>query len=91
LEGLLATGNLDKKLEKYIEMMTQYRHPGYKSYLVGSGSNARLRYNLGSFDKVQLWTRMIFKKGFSRFGKLGSDHMIDVYVKKLKNHAMKRN
>lgn len=91
LGRLLASGQLDEKLEKYIEMMTRYRHPGYKSYLVGSSGAARLRYNLGSFDKIKLWTRMIFKKGFSKFGKLVSDHMIDVYVTKLKNHALKRN
>jgi len=66
-------------------------NPGYKSYLVGVGGDARLRYNLGSFDKMRLWVRMATKKGFSRFNKLVSDHMIDVYVNKLKNHALKRN
>jgi len=91
VDRLLASGNLDEKLEAYIEMMTLYRHPGYKSYLVGTGSDARLRYNLGSFDKMRLWVRMATKKGFSRFNKLVSDHMIDVYVDKLKNHALKRN
>ena len=91
VDRLLASGNLDEKLEGYIEMMTRYRHPGYKSYLVGVESDAHLRYNLGSYDKMRLWLRMATKKGFSRFNKLVSDHMIDVYVTKLKNHAIKRN
>jgi triacylglycerol lipase len=91
VDKLLASGSLDEKLEAYIEMMTRYRHPGYKSYLVGVEGDAHLRYNLGSFDKVKLWMRMVTKKGFSRFNKLVSDHMIDVYVNKLRNHALKRN
>lgn len=90
-ERMLATGTWDEKLEAYIEMMTLYRHSGYKSYLVGAGKAAKLRYNLSSFDRMGLWFRMIFKSGFSRFGKLVSDHDIDVYVEKLKNHALGRN
>ena len=90
-ERILASGAWDEKLEGYVEMMTRYRHPGYKSYLVGSESAARLRYNLGLYDKLRLWTSMIFKKRFSRFNKLVSDHMIDVYIDKLKHHALKRN
>ena len=91
LDRLLASGKLDEKLEAYVEMMTRYRHPGYRSYLIGAGSSARLRYNLGSYDKVRLWIAMIMKKGFSRFSKLAADHMIDVYVEKLEQHALKRN
>ena len=90
VDRLLASGNLDEKLEGYIEMMTRYRHPGYKSYLVGVESDAHLRYNLGSYDKIKLWFT-VRQKGLSRFNKLVSDHMIDVYVSKLRNHAIKRN
>lgn len=91
LNKVLTSGNLDEKLEHFIEMMTRYRHPGYMSYLVGVKQEARLRYNLSSFDKVKLWLRMIGHKGFSKFGKLVHDHSISLYVEKLKNHALIRN
>jgi len=91
LNKLLFSGKLDKKLDQYIEMMTRYRHPGYVSYLVGVESAARLRYNLSSFDKIRMWTTMIFKEKFTKFSKLGADHSIDLYVEKLRQHALKRN
>jgi pimeloyl-ACP methyl ester carboxylesterase len=91
LDKLLAAGNWDERLEGFVEMMTEYRHPGYMSYLVGPENGARLRYNLGSFDKSRLWLKMISKKTFSSFSKLGSDHGIKLYVGKLKFHALDRN
>lgn len=91
VERVLASGKWDEKLEAHIEAMTKYRHPGYVSYLVGSESAVRLRYNVGSFDQFRWWLSMMTKKGFTGFNKMVSDHMIDVYVEKLKEHARKRN
>ncbi len=91
LDRMLRSGTLDDRLEAFMEMMTQYRHPGYVSYLVGPRKHARLRYNLGSFDKIRLWLKMIGRKGFSRFAKLVEDHDIGLYSEKLKSHALSRN
>ena len=59
VDRLLMSGDLDERLEGFIEMMTRYRHPGYTSFLVGVEKEARLRYNLGSYDRMMLWLRMI--------------------------------
>lgn len=91
LERLLASGNWDRRLEAYIEAMTRYRHPGYRSYLVGAGSAARLRYNVSSYDRFGWWLSMMKKKTFSGINKMVADHMIDTYVVKLREHARKRN
>lgn len=92
-ERLLASGTWDERLDAYIKMMTRYRHPGYRSFLTGTGKHARLRYNLGSYDALGLWLRMIFNSGLGlrRFEKLVSDHAIGGYVAKLKTHAIGRN
>ncbi len=87
----LESGNWFGRFEDYIDMMTRYRHPGYKSYLVGAGPDARLIFYLGSYDRVKLWSRMIFKSRFTRFNQLISDHLIDAYIEKIKSHALKRN
>ena len=91
--GFLASVNWDERLEEFVAMMTRYRHPGYRSYLVGSKKQARLRYNLSTFDSFNLWRRMILNSGlgFARFEKLVSDHMIDLYVEKIRTHATARN
>ena len=71
-------------------MLTKYRHPGYLSYIVGSGKAAHLRFNLSLYDKVRLW----FVKGRVRLSSLRKsveDHMIETYVDKLIEHARKRN
>ncbi len=90
---LLASGSWDERLDAYVKMMTRYRHPGYRSFLMGSGQQARLRYNLGSYDALGLWVRMIFHSGLGlrRFEKLVTDHSIGVYVEKLRVHAIGRN
>ncbi len=87
---VLSVSSWDEKLEDYFNMLTRYRHPGYVSYLVGSGSAARLRYNLGTYDRIRMWLA-IRKGGLTRFKKLVKDHMIDLYVDKLKAHARSRN
>ena len=91
IERVLASGTWDDELEDYVNMMTRYRHPGYKSTLVGFGPDARLIYNMSSYDSVRLWTRMMYRHKFAEFKVLISDHLIDGYVEKLKSHALKRN
>ena len=60
----------------------KYRHSGYDSYLVGEGDSVRLRYTVGTYDKVMWWAKQfgnIFRGEF----KLLSDHSIDTYSRKL--------
>jgi hypothetical protein len=90
IEKMLASGNWDEKLESFIESMTKYRHPGYVSYLVGSGGEACLRYNVSSFDRLRWFSAMTWKKAFGNFKKMGSDHSIEVYVDKLRVHGLRR-
>lgn len=90
LNALLFKGGWDAKLETFIEAMTRYRHPGYVSYLVGSGNEARLRFNVDGFDRLKWWTRMMWKRGFTGFSEMVKDHSIDLYVTKLAMHARKR-
>ena len=90
LQRLLASGTWDEKLEAFIEAMTRYRHPGYVSYLVGNGTAARLRYNVSDFDRFKWWFAMTWKRRIWQFNKMVSDHSIDLYIAKLKNHAENR-
>lgn len=90
LNSLLAKGTWDKRLEERIEMLTRYRHPGYVSYLVGSGSEAHLRFNVDGFDRMKWWSKMMWKKGIGGFGKMVHDHSIDLYIAKLTVHARHR-
>ncbi|MCY4421275.1 MAG: lipase family protein [Gammaproteobacteria bacterium] len=91
---ILASSTWDDKLQEWMDMMVKFRHPGYLSYLVGSGAAARLRYNVSPFDRLKWWLTMIFKskamlakKGFR---KMAGDHSIDLYIKKLIVHAQRR-
>jgi hypothetical protein len=70
--------------------MTRYRHPGYLSYLVGSGTAARLRYNVSGFDRLKWWLSMTWKRRIWQFDKMITDHSIDVYIAKLRVHAQGR-
>ena len=91
---ILAAGTWDDKLEEWIDMMVKFRHPGYLSYLVGSGGAARLRYNVGLYDRSKWWLAMIFKSkallGKNSFRKMASDHSIDLYIEKLIVHGQRR-
>ena len=89
-ERLLASGTWDERLEAYITSMTRFRHPGYVSYLVGSGESARLRYNVSTFDLAGWWVTMITKQSIGQFKRMVTDHSIDVYVEKLRVHAQRR-
>ncbi|MBI3132599.1 MAG: hypothetical protein HYZ13_14890, partial [Acidobacteria bacterium] len=73
-----------------IEAMTRYRHPGYVSYLVGSGNAAHLRFNVDAFDRLKWWSKMMWKQGFRGFSKMVQDHSIDLYIAKLTVHARNR-
>lgn len=90
INAWLANGTWDEKLEAFIEAMTKYRHPGYVSYLVGSGNEARLRYNVDGFDRFGWWMKMITKQWFRGFRQMVGDHSIDLYVDKLRIHALRR-
>ena len=91
---VLASGTWDDKLEEWMDMMVKFRHPGYLSYLVGSGGIARLRYNVSPYDRLKWWSAMIFKSkamfGKKGFRKMADDHSIDRYVEKLIVHGKRR-
>jgi hypothetical protein len=67
----------------------KYRQSGYDSYLVGEGTEARLRRSVGPYDKVLWWLKQ-FANFFQGDFKLLSDHSIDTYSKKLGVWANKR-
>ena len=67
----------------------KYRQSGYGSYLVGEGSAVRLRYSVGSYDKLIWWSKQIVNLFRADF-KLLSDHSIDTYSKKLATWAEQR-
>jgi pimeloyl-ACP methyl ester carboxylesterase len=90
VDKLLASGTWDERLEVFIESMTRYRHPGYVSYLVGSGATARLRYNVSDFDRFQWWFSMMWKRRIWQFDKMVTDHSIDEYITKLRSNALNR-
>ena len=91
---VLASGTWDDKLEEWIDMMVKFRHPGYLSYLVGSGGATKLRYNVSSYDRLKWWLTIIFKSkamfGKKGFRKMASDHSIDLYIEKLIVHGQRR-
>ena len=89
--GLDMFGGLSKTIrnsawyKKFSQLLTdaqKYRQSGYGSYLVGEGSNARLRYSVGSFDRFRWWVKQWANLWQGEF-KLLSDHSIDVYSQKL--------
>ena len=88
----LAPGTWDDKLE-WMDMMVKFRHPGYLSYLVGSGGAARLRYNVSFSDRLKWWLAIFKSKamfGKKGFRKMASDHSIDLYIEKLIVHGKRR-
>jgi pimeloyl-ACP methyl ester carboxylesterase len=90
LQRVLMSGTWDERLEAFMEAMTKYRHPGYQSYLVDSGKNARLRVSVDSIDRLKWYLSIILKSRIWAFNKMAGDHSIDVYVDKLREHALKR-
>lgn len=71
-----------KNLSKTLLDAQKYRQSGYGSFLVGEGSDARLRYNVGIFDRLVWWFKQ-FKNIFRGNFKILSDHSIEKYSKKL--------
>lgn len=90
LNAILASGTWDEKLEKKLSGLGKFRHPGYVSYLVGQGSQARLRYTVSSFDRGGWWLRVLTKSLLGGFKKMVSDHSIDTYIDKMSAHALSR-
>jgi hypothetical protein len=90
INRVLLSGTWDEKLERFMDAMIKYRHPGYVSYLVGSGQEARLRFNVSGFDRFKWFFAMTWKRRIWQFKKMVSDHSIDVYADKLRVHALKR-
>lgn len=86
---MLVSGTWDENLESYLKSMIRYRHPGYVSYLVGSGAAAKLRYNINPFDRLKWWSKMMGKR-LTGFRKMFSDHSIDRYIEKLIAHGQYR-
>ena len=71
-----------KKIRKALLDAQKYRQSGYGSFLVGEGSDARLRYNVSMFDRIVWWIKQ-FKNIFRGDFKILSDHSIDEYSRKL--------
>lgn len=90
VNAILVAGSWDEWLERKLNTLSKFRHPGYVSYLVGQGSAARLRYSVSSFDLAGWWVRALFKSLFKGFKKMLGDHSIDTYITKLSVHAMSR-
>ena len=90
LSRIVFSGKWDEWLVQRLDQLGKYRHPGYMSYLEGSGSESRLRYNVDSWDLMRWWAKVIGKRLLG-FKKLAADHSIDVYSEKLKTHAYGRN
>ncbi|UTW59048.1 lipase family protein [Kordiimonas sp. SCSIO 12603] len=84
-------GNWDERLVEYMKQMTKYEHPGYLSYLQGSGKEARLRYQMSFFRRAKIRLGILWKQKFGGFKKMAQDHSIDLYVEKLRNHGDRRN
>jgi hypothetical protein len=78
-----------KTLSETLLDAQKYRQSGYDSYLVGEGTEARLRRSVGPHDRVLWWLKQ-FANVFQGDFKLLSDHSIDTYSKKLGVWANKR-
>lgn len=90
VERLLASGSWDERLETFMASMTRYCHPGYVSYLVGTGNAARLRYNVSGYERLGWWLSLMWKRRIWQFKKMVDDHSIDEYVTKLKFSGLSR-
>lgn len=86
----IFSGNWDERLIDKLRKLGKYRHPGYVSYLEGTGSDARLRYNVDTADLFKWWLSLAGRR-LIRSQKPVTDHSIELYAEKLKSHAYKRN
>lgn len=78
-----------KKLQLLLIDAGRYRQSGYGSYLVGSATDARLRYNVMFYDRVFWWLKQ-FKHLVRGQSEILSDHSIELYVSMLASWATRR-
>lgn len=78
-----------RSLKELLLDAQRYRQSGYGSFLVGEGNKARLRYSVGTGDRLMWWAKQIRNVFRGQF-KMLSDHSIEVYSEKLANWAEKR-
>jgi len=88
---LVFSGDWDERLVEHMKQMTKYEHPGYLSYLQGSGNAARLRYQMSFFRRAKNRLAILLRQKFGGFKKMAGDHSIDLYVEKLRVHGERRN
>ena len=89
LSKTIRNGALYKKVSQFLNDAQKYRQSGYGSYLVGKGSNTRLRYSVSPFDRFFWWVKQSANLWQGDF-KLLSDHSIDAYSQKLATWASYR-
>jgi len=87
--GRLQESGWYKKLQLLLIDAGRYRQSGYSSYLVGSATNAKLRYNVMFYDRV-LWWMLQFKHLVRGQSAILADHSIELYAKMLANWATRR-
>lgn len=88
---LVFGGSWDERLVEYMKQMTLYEHPGYQSYLVGSGSAAKLRFQMSFYRRARNRLSILWRQKLAGFKKMAGDHAIDLYIEKLKVHGEGRN
>ena len=76
-------------VSKVILDAQKYRQSGYDSYLVGSGTDVRLRRSVGPYDRIMWWLKQ-FPNLLRGDFKLLSDHSIETYSRKLAIWANRR-
>ncbi len=91
INKMVFGGDWDEKLVEHMKQMSQYEHPGYISYLQGSGNAARLRYQISFFRRNKNWLTNLVRYKVGGIKKMVSDHSIDLYIEKLKVHGERRN
>lgn len=91
LYGAIFGGEWDERFVEYMKTLTLYEHPGYKSYLIGTPAQARLRFQISGYARLKMRFSTIWKQGFGGFKKMAGDHSIDLYVEKIRSHAERRN
>lgn len=78
-----------RALKTFLVDAGRYRQSGYGSYLVGSVSTARLRYNVNLFDQSLWWLKQL-QNLFRGDAEMISDHSIERYSDMLAAWAKRR-
>ncbi len=91
--GKVYSRILDAKWYRSLQLLLidagRYRQSGYGSYLVGTISNAKLRYNVMFYDRVFWWMKQL-KHLLRGQADILADHSIELYVGMLANWAARR-